>query len=95
MTTNQAIEAEAPTTVKEMGIHLAYIRKDIQDLTDMVKALPNGFATKEELLHVVARVKILEDHKGSIWVRFGLPTIYMIIGSVLLTLTLSFLGRLK
>lgn len=89
------VEEEAPVTIKEVGIHLAYMRKDIKDLTDLVKEMPNGFATKEEVMHVEARVKLLEDNKGSLWVRFGLPTIYMIIGSVILTLVLSFIDRLK
>lgn len=89
------IEAEAPATIKEVGIHLAYMRKDIQDLTNLVKELPNGFATKEELLHLEARVKLLEDNKGSLWTRFGLPTLYSVVSAVVLLLVLSYLDKLK
>lgn len=89
------LEADAPATIKEVGIHLAYMRDDIRELTGLVKEMPNGFATKEELLHLAARVKILEDTKGSIWSRFGLPTVYSVISAVVLLLILSFLDRLK
>lgn len=89
------LEAEAPTTIKEVGIHLAYMRKDLKEVIDLVKELPNGFATKEELLHLAARVKILEDNKGSVWTRFGLPTFYSVLSAVVLLLILSFLDRLK
>lgn len=89
------LEDDAPATIKEVGIHLAYMRKDIKELTDLVKEMPNGFATKEELLQIEARVKILEDTKRSIWSRFGLPTVYSVTTAVILLLILSFLDRLK
>lgn len=89
------LESEAPATIKEVGIHLAYMRKDMKELTDLVRELPNGFATKEELLHLAARVKLLESNRGSLWTRFGLPTIYSVISAVVLLLFLSFLDRLK
>lgn len=89
------LEADAPATIKEVGIHLAYMRKDIQELTGLVKELPNGFATKEELMHVEARVTVLETNKGSLWTRFGLPTVYSVISAITLLLILSFLDRLK
>lgn len=89
------LEADAPATIKEVGIHLAYMRKDIKELTDLVKEMPNGFATKEELLHLEARITVLEDSRGSLWSRFGLPTVYSVISAVTLLLLLSFLDRLK
>ena len=92
---DKVIEAEVPATIKEVGIHLAYMRKDIKELTNLVKELPNGFATKEELMHVEARVTILEANKGSLWARFGLPTVYSVISAVMLLLILSFMDRLK
>lgn len=89
------LEDDAPSTIKEVGIHLAYMRKDIQTLTDLVKEMPNGFATKEELLSVENRVKKLEDNHGSWWARFGVPIVSGVVGAVLITLVLSFLDRLK
>lgn len=89
------LEDDAPSTIKEVGIHLSYMRKDITELMQMVKELPNGFATKEELLGLENRVKKLEDDHGSWWSRFGIPIVSSLVGAVLLLLVLSFLDRLK
>lgn len=89
------IEDDAPSTIKEVGIHLAYLRKDMTELKDLVRELPNGFATKEELLSVENRVKKLEDNHGSWWARFGIPIVSGVVGAILLALILSFLDRLK
>lgn len=89
------LEENAPSTIKEVGIHLAYMRQDIAKLTSLVEQLPNGFATKEELMAVENRVKKLEDNHGSWWSRFGLPAMFSLLGAVLLVLVLSFLNRLK
>jgi len=40
---------EAPTTIKEVGIHIGYMRNDLGKLTKLVEDLPKSFATKEEL----------------------------------------------
>lgn len=88
-------EDDAPSTIKEVGIHLAYLRRDMGILIQKVEELPNGFATKEELLSVENRVKKLEDNHGSWWARFGIPIISGVVGAVLITLILSFLDRLK
>jgi len=88
------IEDDAPTTIKEVGIHLAYMRQDINDVKKLLKELPNGFATKEELMAVSNRVTVLEDDHGSFWIRFGIPTASATAGAVLVVLVLSFLNRL-
>ena len=89
------VEDDAPSTIKEVGIHIAYMRRDISTLTHMVQELPNGFATKEELLGVSNRVKALEDEHGSFWIRFGIPTASAILGGIFVILILSFLGSIK
>lgn len=89
------LEDEAPSTIKEVGIHISYLRRDISSLTQLVKEMPNGFATKEELLSVDNRVKKLEDDRGSFWVRFGIPTMSALAGAVLVVLVLSYINRLK
>lgn len=40
---------EPPATIKEVGIHIGYMREDIHALTDEIKDLKSGFATKEEV----------------------------------------------
>jgi len=58
---------EAPTTIKEVGIHIGYMRQDIADLTKLVKDLPNGFATKAELLEHDKRITSLEKARSRNW----------------------------
>src|ERR1700685_967399 len=89
------LEDDAPSTIKEVGIHLAYMRQDMFELKRLIQELPNGFATKEELLGVSNRVTALEEEHGSVWIRFGIPTASAFLGAVLVVLVLSFLNRLK
>lgn len=89
------IEDNAPATIKEVGIHLAYMQKDVAELTRLVQELPNGFAKNEALLRLEARVKLLEAEDGSWWTRFGIPTVWTLVGAIMLALVLSFLDRLK
>jgi hypothetical protein len=49
-----------PTTIREIGIHLAYQSTTLKEIQETLKVLPNGFATKEELLKVEKRVNVLE-----------------------------------
>lgn len=53
-----------PTTVKEVGIHLGYIREDIKELKDIVKEMPNGFVTKDQHAELDKRVVKLEDRQN-------------------------------
>ena len=39
---------EPPKTVKEVGIHLFYLNKNVDELTKLVKQLQSGFVTKDE-----------------------------------------------
>lgn len=89
------IEDEAPTSIKEVGVHIAYMRRDIGTLTRLVEELPNGFATKEEMLSLEHRIQKLEEKGASFWIRFGIPTLSALSGAVLVVLVLSFLNRLK
>lgn len=45
---------EPPKTVKEVGIHLFYVSKNVTDLTDLVKKLQSGFVP----------IKDFDDHKA-------------------------------
>ena len=55
---------EAPTTIKEVGIHIGYMRHDISELKQLMQSLPNGFATKDDLNKVDMRVIALEKRNG-------------------------------
>lgn len=88
-------EDDAPSTIKEVGIHMAYMRQDIAKLTTLVEQLPNGFATKEELLAVDSRVTVLESAHGSFWVQFGKPALQYLFGAISLFLVLSFLNKIS
>jgi len=59
---------EAPTTIKEVGIHIGYMRQDIADLTALVKDMPSGFATKQDVLDIDKRVSVLEKARGKNWI---------------------------
>lgn len=51
---------EAPTTVKEVGIHLIYIGKQIEELKQTIANMNSLFATKSSLSDVETRVTKLE-----------------------------------
>ncbi|WOI86003.1 hypothetical protein [Rhodococcus qingshengii] len=40
---------EPPSTIKEVGIHIGYMRDDIAELKELFKNMPTAFATKAEL----------------------------------------------
>lgn len=53
---------QPPTTVKEMGIHLGYLRDDIQELKTIVKEQGEHYATNVALSALDIRVNSLEKH---------------------------------
>lgn len=89
------LEDDAPTTIKEVGVHISYLRRDVGNLTRMVQELPNGFATKEELRALENEVITIKNKNNSFWVRFGIPTFSAFAGAILVILVLSFLNRLR
>lgn len=52
---------DPPVTIKEVGIHIGYMRDDISELKEIIKAMPSGLATKDELLKLDKRVVSLES----------------------------------
>ncbi len=54
-------QTEAPSTIKEVGIHIGYMRNDISELKKIMETMPNGFATKDELMQLDKRVVTLES----------------------------------
>lgn len=51
---------QAPTTVKEVGIHVGYLREDIGEVKDLLREHIELAATKAELGKLDGRVKRLE-----------------------------------
>jgi hypothetical protein len=76
-------EDQVPATIKEVGIYIGFMRADIQELKDLIRVMPNGFATKEELSVLDRRVVKLEDRqnlKGTLlWVGLVASAIINII----------------
>lgn len=58
---------DAPTTIKEVGIYIGFMRQDISKLTNLVENLPKGFATKAEMLEIDKRVTSLEKSRNKNW----------------------------
>jgi hypothetical protein len=52
---------ETPTTVKEIGIHLIYISKKLEELENTLKSQQAIYATKETVADIETRVTILEE----------------------------------
>ena len=59
---------EPPATIKEVGIHIEYMRKDIAEVKTLVERMPNGFATKEDVQVVDKRITALEKARSKNWV---------------------------
>ena len=57
---------EAPTTVKEVGIHIAYMRKDIHDVKALMTNIANNFTPKEDHAELVKRVEDLETDRDEL-----------------------------
>jgi hypothetical protein len=56
---------EPPSTIKEVGIHIGYMREDISELKKLLETMPGAFATKDDLAGLTARVIILEKRNGA------------------------------
>ena len=74
---------ESPTTIKEVGIHVGYMRADIHELKEIIKELPTAFATVKDLSVVANRVSKLEGRNNLkttlTWVGLVTTTIISII----------------
>lgn len=64
--------SKAPTTVKEVGIHLAYMSQDISELKHLMEEMPKGFTPltdHSELKDRVAKLENRQDIKNTLlWV---------------------------
>lgn len=76
-------EISPPTTIKEVGIHVGYMRDDIRELKDIVKSLPTAFVSIKDHQEIVDRVGVLERKSGLKntlqWVALAATTIISII----------------
>lgn len=75
--------AEPPTTIKEVGIHIGYMRDDLRELKNIVKSLPTAFVSLKEHQELVDRVSVLERRQGLKntiqWVALAATTIISIL----------------
>lgn len=76
-----------PSTVKELGIHLIYISKELDGLRNDMKNLPNGFASVKDIADLRTstndRLTALEKSKARGWV---FNTLSAVAGAILLFL---------
>jgi len=74
---------EAPTTIKEVGIHVGYMRDDIRELKEIVKTLPTAFVSIKDHQELIERVAALERKSGLKntfqWVGLAVTTIISVI----------------
>lgn len=55
---------EPPTTIKEVGIHIGYMRQDINDLKDLVRSQSGLYAPQRDLEELDKRVAKLEGRNN-------------------------------
>ena len=73
------LEENAPTTVKEIGIHLSYMQQDIRDLKQLISDQGNHFVTRDEHRLLEERVGVLESG-----VRWLVGTVILgVVGTIL------------
>ena len=58
---------EAPQTIKEVGIHIGYMRQDIADMKKLIETLPSGFASKDDIIILDKRITVLEKARSKNW----------------------------
>lgn len=91
---NEHLEA-APTTIKEVGIYIGFMRQDIANLSQTVKDMPSGFATAKDLLELTTRVQGVEQKGFKVsWVYPSIAAIVAtIMSSVFTFLVIDYLQR--
>lgn len=74
---------DPPTNVREIGIHIGYMRKDIRALTTTVQDIPKSFVSVKDHQELVDRVASLERKNGLKntlqWVGLSVTTIISVI----------------
>ena len=61
---NQDPHTAPPKTIEEIGIHLIYMSQELKELKDVVKEMPNGFASIKDLGALATRVTVLENRNN-------------------------------
>lgn len=83
-------ELKPPTTIKEVGIHIGYMSKDIAELKVLIARNIQDSATKDELHRVDERVTTLEkrDDTSKYYTRLEGRAVSAILSLAVLFLTL-------
>jgi len=59
---------EAPTTIKEVGIYIGWLRKDMTEMKKLLEQLPSGFASKNDVERLDKRITVLERARSKNWI---------------------------
>lgn len=74
---------KAPSTIREVGIHIGYMREDMADLKDAINTFTEHGATKAELQALNVRLTELENWKDGIVGRIAGGAVLLIVSMVL------------
>jgi len=55
---------EPPATIKEVGIHIEYLRKDMAELKALMESIQKGFVSKDDFISHDKRIAKLESFNG-------------------------------
>ena len=77
--------AETPTTIREVGIHIGYMREELKDLNIAIQDMAKNHASIKDLADLDARVLILEKRNiiknTLVWVSLVASTLIAVISS--------------
>jgi|GEM_PF-6136058 len=80
---NEDDHENTPTTVREIGIHIGYLREDVKELKDVANQLAEGTITRKEFEGLTVRVSALEKFLDSIKIKIAGWSIAIFISMVL------------
>jgi hypothetical protein len=84
-------DQEPPKTVKEVGIHLGYMKGDITEIKELLKDMKDGYVPRHEYTTFKDEVNVkFQEMKRRTWVQ---NTLSAVAGVVLALLTTSWFNK--
>lgn len=71
-----------PTTIEEVGTHLFYMSKQIDELKNSIQELPNGFASKQDIVRIDRDVSVLDVRVAKLEDRQNIKNTLLWVGLV-------------